>query len=139
MYRNETSSTSGFRALTFEEHFGDSWISYLDWVNPFEAMAAGAEAIRAVQREIDSEMIGIIVTVKQEGAPSESYTFDVDGKLLSVGFWKKDALDLVLTADAFFRLAEISATDPPSRASLFRSSVPPRGGIGGARGPVPVP
>lgn len=76
-------------ALTFTYWAGeDSYLSYLDWINPGELVALGGDLGRSIDREISKELIGITLTTKNnDESPLRTYGFDLDGNLVSVSTW----------------------------------------------------
>jgi hypothetical protein len=103
IYSNPYPGDSPFHALTVSHWLPDSILSNLDWINPFELIAAGADIGRAVDREMGAELIGLVVTLKKDGEPRISYTLDSNGSLVSVARWSNGELGEPSTGEDFLR------------------------------------
>jgi RHS repeat-associated protein len=89
VYSNPYPGDSIAHALTLSYWCGeDSWLSYGDWLNPFELVAISGDFGRAIDREMGKELIGHTITVRDEqGQPLKSFTFSPNGELMSVANW----------------------------------------------------
>ena len=103
-YTNPHSGKSIAHALTFSHWFGeDSIASYFDYINPGELIAFGGDVGRAIDREREKEYLGLFVTIKKDGQPLSTYSFDKEGTLLSVGRWEGGRLTSVVGGEEFLR------------------------------------
>ena len=63
-------------------------MSYIDWVNPFELVALGGDVGRSINRELSKELIGYLVTIRDEnGAPIMTVAIGPDGEPISESPW----------------------------------------------------
>ena len=85
----------------------NSWLSYLDWLNPAELDAVIADGFRAIEREMQKKLLGYTITVRdKEQEPIVSFNFSPDGELKSVVKWKDGVMQEPITAEAYFASLE---------------------------------
>ena len=102
VYTNPYPGKSFAHGLTFTHWAGeDSWLSYLDWVNPGELIAMGGDLGRSIDREVGKEFIGLSVTIKKDDQPLTTYSFDKEGALLSVARWKEGRIESTISGEEF--------------------------------------
>jgi RHS repeat-associated protein len=91
VYDDPRPGPSALNALTFSYWAGeDSWLALADWVNPLELAAAAGDGARWIDRQIESTLLGVTVTVsRRDGGPIATYALDVNGNLVSVGRWNE--------------------------------------------------
>jgi len=89
IYGDPYPGQSVFNGLTATYWCGDeSLVSYVDWLNPFELAAMGADAGRSMDRESWKELLGYTITLKgDDGNPQISIAIGPDGEPISQTLW----------------------------------------------------
>ncbi len=108
VYTNPKPGRSIFNAWTVGYWCGeDSTAAWLDWINPLELAAMGADAGRWIDRQMQKEFIGVTLTLStKDGSPLRSYSFGVNGGLQSVGIWKDERIVNNYFGDHYLRILE---------------------------------
>ena len=71
--------------LTVTKYAGeDSWLSYIDWINPFELVAIGGDIGRNWDRERTKKLQGLVFSQVGRDGSIQTYEMDPDGNLLRV-------------------------------------------------------
>lgn len=89
VYGDPYPGQSVFNGLTATYWCGEeSLVSYVDWVNPFELAAIGADVGRSMDRELWKELLGYTITIKDDdGNPMISIAIGPDGEPISQTPW----------------------------------------------------
>ncbi|MES0491491.1 MAG: hypothetical protein ABUK01_15965 [Leptospirales bacterium] len=70
-------------ALTFTYWAGeDSWMSYLDWVNPLELVAVGGDFGRNLDRENTKILKLLVFNIMTKDGVKQTYEMNPEGELL---------------------------------------------------------
>ncbi|WP_437186746.1 hypothetical protein SH668x_000098 [Planctomicrobium sp. SH668] len=103
-YTNPYPGPSIANACTFSYWCGeDSWLALADWVNPGELLAMGGDVGREISRQIEKELIGYVVTIRDKnGVPALSISFDADGTVLSIALWQDGEIIETYSEEEFF-------------------------------------
>ncbi|MCG8417061.1 MAG: hypothetical protein MJE77_03845 [Proteobacteria bacterium] len=71
--------------LTVTQYVGeDSWLSYLDWVNPLELVAIGGDIGRDFDRERTKELKAVVFTRRSPKGSVQTYEVNPQGRLVRV-------------------------------------------------------
>jgi hypothetical protein len=89
VYGDAYPGKSVFNGLTATYWCGEeSLVSYVDWLNPLELAAIGADVGRSMDRERWKELIGYTITIKDgNGSPLISIAIGPDGEPISQTPW----------------------------------------------------
>ncbi len=120
-YTNPYPGRSVFNAWTFSYWCGDdSWLGWtLDFLNPLEVVAMGADAGRWLDRAMSKELLGVTLSVsKRGGPPIISYSFDPEGNLVSVAEWKDASVRDRFSGEQYLEWLESGVRDDPLLKSL---------------------
>jgi RHS repeat-associated protein len=88
---------------------------HIDWINPAELLAVGGDMVRDIERDIRADFIGSTVTVSDDiGNPIRTFTFDKDGVLQTVAFWKTryNEIERTIAAEEYFLELTQGDSDP---------------------------
>lgn len=93
--------------LTITQYAGDdSWLSYLDWINPLELIAIGGDIGRELDRERTKELKSLIFTREGPNGTIQTYELDPAGKLIKVYVKGPKGEQKELTAEEYYKLLE---------------------------------
>ncbi len=89
--------------LTVTKYVGeDSWLSYLDWVNPLELIAIGGDIGRDKDRERTKELKAIVFNRIAADGTIQTYELDLEGQLVRVIIVKPGGQQKTLSAEEYY-------------------------------------
>jgi hypothetical protein len=114
IYEDKYPGKSVANYLTVTHYVGEeSWLSYLDWVNPLELIAIGGDIGRAIDRELSKELKAIVFTRVTPNGTKQSYELDPGGNLVRVIAVSKEGKEKRLSADEFYSLLAAQSETKP--------------------------
>ena len=90
IYNNPYPGPSVAHYLTVSKYVGDdSILSCLDWINPGDLVAVGGDIGREISRQMSKALIGVALTVSENGKPVLTITFDnQSGDIKKIALWQ---------------------------------------------------
>jgi hypothetical protein len=105
IYEDKYPGKSFANYLTVTQYAGeDSWLSYLDWVNPLELVAIGGDLGRDWDRERTKELKALIFTRQGPNGTIQTYELDPEGQLVKVYVQGPNGEKKELTAQEYHEL-----------------------------------
>jgi Domain of unknown function (DUF4157) len=116
IYEDKYPGQSIANYLTVTKYAGeDSWLSYIDWVNPLELVAIGGDIGRNWDRERTKELKGLVFSQAGRDGSVQTYEMDPDGILVRVIVASPSGVVREWTAEDFYIFL---ATHTKSKAPL---------------------
>src|SRR5215218_4676126 len=116
IYEDKYPGQSVANYLTVTKYVGeDSWLSYIDWINPLELVAIGGDIGRNWDRERTKELKGLVFTQAGRDGSVQTYEMDPDGILVRVIVVSPSGAVREMTAEDFYIFL---ATHTESKAPL---------------------
>ena len=111
IYEDKYPGPTAARYLTVTHYVGeDSWLSYLDWINPGELVAIGGDLGRDWDRERTKELKALVFNRQLADGSRQSYEVRPEGTLVRVIAVSSTGVRKEMTADEFYEfLAEHAA------------------------------
>jgi len=104
VYEQYTDPKSGLHALTVTHWVGeDSWFKCLDFINPMEVAALGADGLRWATNEVMSTEVGTSISVLKDGEPHVTFHLDTEGNLISLSPWSDGAPGELIDGEQFLQ------------------------------------
>jgi hypothetical protein len=105
IYEDKYPGKSVANYLTVTQYAGkDSWLSYLDWVNPLELIAIGGDLGRDWDRERTKELKALIFTRQGPNGTIQTYELDPEGQLVKVYVQGPSGVKKEFTAQEYHEL-----------------------------------
>jgi hypothetical protein len=121
IYEDKYPGKSIANYLTITKYAGeDSWLSYLDWVNPLELIAIGGDIGRDWDRERTKELKSLLFTREGPNGTIQTYELNPEGELVKVYVKGPKGETKEFTAEEYHELLGNAAeslggeTDPPA-------------------------
>ncbi len=123
IYEDKYPGKSIANYLTVTHYAGeDSWLSYLDWINPGELIALGGDIGRDWDRERTKELRGLVFNLKGRDGSIQTYEMDPEGVLLRVIVVSASGRTKEMEAEDFYTfLAAHAKSSPPTLPAASRS------------------
>jgi hypothetical protein len=103
IYEDKYPGESFANYLTVTHYSGeDSWLSYLDWVNPLELIAIGGDMGRNWDRERTKELKAIVLNRVAKDGSRQTYELDAEGRLARVIVVSTQGHQKEFTAEQFY-------------------------------------
>ena len=103
IYEDQYPGRTAARYLTVTHYVGeDSWLSYLDWINPGELIAIGGDIGRDWDRERTKELKALVFNRQLADGTRQSYEVDPEGKLVRVIAVSSTGVRKEMTAVEFY-------------------------------------
>ncbi len=113
VYEDKYPGKSVANYLTVTQYAGeDSWLSYLDWINPLELIAIGGDIGRDLDRERTKELKAIVVNRVTDDGTVQTYELDPEGELIRVIVVKPDGKQKILSADEYYTFLGKQTEEP---------------------------
>jgi len=104
IYEDKYPGPSLANALTFTHWAGeDSWMSYLDWVNPLELVAIGGDFGRNLDRERTKILKLLVFNTITKDRVRQTYEMNPEGELLRVIIVHPDGKRVEMSANKFYQ------------------------------------
>jgi len=113
VYEDKYPGKSIANYLTVTKYVGeDSWLSYLDWVNPGELLAIGGDIGRGWDRERTKELKALVFNRVTADGTVQTYELNPEGELVRVILVKPDGKQKILSADEYYTFLGNKSEEP---------------------------
>jgi hypothetical protein len=113
IYEDKYPGESKMNHLTVTQYVGeDSWLSYLDWINPGELLAIGGDIGRDWDRERTKELRALMLTRVTDDGSRQTYELDPDAVLQRVIVVSATGQQKELSAEEYFEFLAMHAAPP---------------------------
>ena len=113
VYEDKYPGKSVANYLTVTHYVGeDSWLSYLDWINPLELIAIGGDIGRDLDKEVTKAAKAIVVNRVTIDGTVQTYELDPEGELVRVIVVKPDGKQKILSADEYYTFLGKQTQEP---------------------------
>lgn len=93
--------------LTITYHAGEeSWLSLIDWINPFDYVALAGDVGRSIDREINKKLLYLVVIEKGRDGSIQNFIFSKEGQLTRVIVVSPEGKTKELMAREYYKMLE---------------------------------
>jgi hypothetical protein len=113
IYEDKYPGESVAHYLTITKYAGeDSWLSYLDWINPFELVAIGGDLGRTWDRERTKELKALVFSRVAPDGTIQTYELNPEAELVRVILVRPGGQQKTLSAEDYYTFLGKQSDEP---------------------------